>query len=150
MKSWKKIALAGGLALAMILSLAGCGAAKSVNNMTESSWGGDNSGVYDDKSSMEYDSVGWNGDAAPGDNGGPEDGIPRESKMIYTARLTLETVEFDKTVYESIDLQAIQRRMQKRGGFFRFTSIKPLTERIDAFDEFLHRKPGKPAVPTAK
>lgn len=98
MKSWKKIALAGGLALAMILSLAGCGAAKSVNNMTESSWGGDNSGVYDDKSSLEYDSVGWNGDTAPGDNGGPEDGIPRESKMIYTARLTLETVEFDKTV----------------------------------------------------
>ena len=32
------------------------------------------------------------------------------------------------------------------GGFFRFTSIKPLTERIDAFDEFLHRKPGKNAT----
>ena len=28
------------------------------------------------------------------------------------------------------------------GGFFRFVSIKPLTERIDAFDEFLHRRPG--------
>ena len=25
-----------------------------------------------------------------------------------------------------------------------------LTERIDAFDEFLHRKPGKPAAPAAK
>ena len=42
----------------------------------------------------------------------------------------------------------IQRRLQKRGGFFRFTSIKPLTERIDAFDEFLHRKPGKQANPS--
>ena len=58
--------------------------------------------------------------------------------------LRKRAVEFDKSV-ESIDLQAIQRRLQKRGGFFRFTSIKPLTERIDAFDEFLHRKPGKNA-----
>lgn len=58
--------------------------------------------------------------------------------------LRKRAVEFDKSV-ESIDLQAIQRRLQKRGGFFRFTSIKPLTERIDAFDEFLHRKPGKKA-----
>ena len=33
MKSWKKIALAGGLALAMILSLAGCGAAKSARSI---------------------------------------------------------------------------------------------------------------------
>lgn len=98
MKSWKKIALAGGLALAMTLTLAGCGAAKSMNNMTESSWGGDGSGLYSEQASQEYDSIGWNGDTAPGDNGGPEDGIPRESKMIYTARLTMETVEFDKTV----------------------------------------------------
>ena len=59
--------------------------------------------------------------------------------------LRKRAVEFDKSV-ESIDLQAIQRRLQKRGGFFRFTSIKPLTERIDAFDEFLHRKPGKNAT----
>ena len=61
--------------------------------------------------------------------------------------LRKRAVEFDKSV-ESIDLQAIQRRLQKRGGFFRFTSIKPLTERIDAFDEFLHRKPGKQANPS--
>ena len=27
-------------------------------------------------------------------------------------------------------------------------TIKPLTERIDAFDEFLHRKPGKQANPS--
>ena len=60
--------------------------------------------------------------------------------------LRKRAVQLDKTLYESIDLQAIQRRMQKRGGFFRFTSIKPLTERIDAFDEFLHRKPGKNAT----
>lgn len=33
-------------------------------------------------------------------------------------------------------------RCNRRGGFFRFVSIKPLTERIDAFDEFLHRRPG--------
>ena len=58
--------------------------------------------------------------------------------------LRKRAVEFDKSV-ESIDLQAIQRRLQKRG---RFTSIKPLTERIDAFDEFLHRKPGKQANPS--
>ena len=97
MKSWKKIALAGGLALAMTLTLAGCGAAKSMNNMNESSWGGDGSGLYSEQASQEYDSIGWDASAAPGENSST-DSIPRESKMIYTARLTMETVEFDKTV----------------------------------------------------
>mgnify|MGYP001032501895 CR=1 FL=1 len=92
MKSWKKIALAGGLALAMALTLAGCGAAKSMNSMTESSWG-----LYSEQASQEYDSIGWDASAAPGENSST-DSIPRESKMIYTARLTMETVEFDKTI----------------------------------------------------
>ena len=48
----------------------------------------------------------------------------------------------DKTVYDAIDVQKLWHKMQSRGGFFRFVSIKPLTERIDAFDEFLHRRPG--------
>ena len=91
MKSWKKIALAGGLALAMTLTLAGCGAAQSTNYMTESSWGGDGSGAYDELPKMQYDSVGWDASAAPGENSST-DSIPRESKMIYTARLTMETV----------------------------------------------------------
>lgn len=40
------------------------------------------------------------------------------------------------------NVQKLWHKMQSRGGFFRFVSIKPLTERIDAFDEFLHRRPG--------
>ena len=56
-----------------------------------------------------------------------------------------KAAEIDKNVYESVDLQAFQRRMQSRAGFFRFASIRPLTERLDAFSEFLHRRPGSPA-----
>ena len=53
--------------------------------------------------------------------------------------------ELDKSLYESVDLQKFQLKMQSRAGFFRFASPKPLTERIDAFQEFLHRRPGTPA-----
>ena len=42
----------------------------------------------------------------------------------------------------TIDVQKLWHKMQSRGGFFRLVSIRPLTERIDAFDEFLHRRPG--------
>ena len=47
-----------------------------------------------------------------------------------------------KNVYDAIDVQKLWHKMQSRGGFFRLVSIRPLTERIDAFDEFLHRRPG--------
>lgn len=53
-----------------------------------------------------------------------------------------KAAQIDKTVYDAIDVQKLWHKMQSRGGFFRFVSIKPLTERIDAFDEFLHRRPG--------
>ena len=53
-----------------------------------------------------------------------------------------KAAEIDKNVYDAIDVQKLWHKMQSRGGFFRFVSIKPLTERIDAFDEFLHRRPG--------
>lgn len=56
----------------------------------------------------------------------------------------------DKSLYESVDLQAFQRRMQSRSGFFRLRAPRPLTERIDAFDEFLHRRPGKPVKPDSE
>ena len=53
-----------------------------------------------------------------------------------------KAAQIDKSVYDAIDVQKLWHKMQSRGGFFRFVSIKPLTERIDAFDEFLHRRPG--------
>ena len=53
-----------------------------------------------------------------------------------------KAAEIDKNVYDAIDVQKLWHKMQSRGGFFRFVSIRPLTERIDAFDEFLHRRPG--------
>ena len=60
-------------------------------------------------------------------------------------QLHKRAVAIDKTLYESVDLQKFQRRMQSRSGFFRLSSFKPLAERIDAFEEFLHRRPGTPA-----
>lgn len=53
-----------------------------------------------------------------------------------------KAAEIDKNVYDAIDVQKLWHKMQSRGGFFRLVSIRPLTERIDAFDEFLHRRPG--------
>ena len=53
-----------------------------------------------------------------------------------------KAAEIDKNVYDAIDVQKLWHKMQSRGGFFRLMSIRPLTERIDAFDEFLHRRPG--------
>ena len=53
-----------------------------------------------------------------------------------------KAAQSDKSVYDAIDVQKLWHKMQSRGGFIRFVSIKPLTERIDAFDEFLHRRPG--------
>ena len=53
-----------------------------------------------------------------------------------------KAAQIDKSVYDAIDVQKLWHKMQSRGGFFRFVSIKPLTERIDAFDEFLPRRPG--------
>lgn len=60
-------------------------------------------------------------------------------------QLHQSAAKLDKTLYESVDLQKFQLRMQSRSGFFRLASAKPLTERMDAFDEFLHRRPGTPA-----
>ena len=53
-----------------------------------------------------------------------------------------KAAQIDKSVYDAVDVQKLWHKMQARGGFFRFVSVKPLTERIDAFDEFLHRRPG--------
>ena len=53
--------------------------------------------------------------------------------------------EIDKTRYESVDLQKFQLKMQSRAGFFRLAAPKPLSERIETFNEFLHRRPGTPA-----
>ena len=53
--------------------------------------------------------------------------------------------EIDKTLYESVDLQKFQLKMQSRAGFFRLAAPKPLSERIETFNEFLHRRPGTPA-----
>ena len=53
-----------------------------------------------------------------------------------------KAAQIDKSVYDAIDVQKLWHKMQSRGGFFRLVSIRPLTERIDAFDEFLHRRPG--------
>lgn len=53
-----------------------------------------------------------------------------------------KAAKIDQTVYDAIDVQKLWQRMQSHGGFFRLVSIRPLTERIDAFGEFLHRRPG--------
>lgn len=52
--------------------------------------------------------------------------------------------EIDRSIYESVDLQALQRRMQARSGFFRLHTPRTLTEQLERFDEFLHRKPATP------
>ena len=62
--------------------------------------------------------------------------------VLLVGHHTIHKAEIDKSVYDAIDVQKLWHKMQSRGGFFRFVSIKPLTERIDAFDEFLHRRPG--------
>jgi len=58
--------------------------------------------------------------------------------------LRRRAMELDRTLYDFVDLQAFQRRMQTRRGFFRIRSLRPLTERLDEFTEFLHRRPEKP------
>ena len=62
--------------------------------------------------------------------------------VLLVGHHTIHKAEIDKSVYDAIDVQKLWHKMQSRGGFFRFVSIRPLTERIDAFDEFLHRRPG--------
>ncbi len=59
-------------------------------------------------------------------------------------QLRRRAVKLDKTLYESIDLQKLQRRLQSRCGFFRLAPPRTLSDRIDAFDEFLHRRPSAP------
>lgn len=56
----------------------------------------------------------------------------------------------DRTLYESIDLQKLQKRLQSRSGFFRLGAQRSLSDRLDAFDEFLHRRPGAPAPQSAE
>lgn len=58
--------------------------------------------------------------------------------------------EIDRSVYESVDLQALQRRFQSRDGFFRLRTPKTLTEQFDRFEEFLHRKPGTSHTKSSK
>lgn len=48
----------------------------------------------------------------------------------------------DRSVYESVDFQALQRRLQSHKGFFRLSAPRPLTEQLDRFEDFLRRKPG--------
>ncbi len=52
--------------------------------------------------------------------------------------------QLDRSLYESVDLQALQRRLQSKGGFFRLNAPRSLTEQLERFDEFLHRKPASP------
>ena len=61
--------------------------------------------------------------------------------------LRKKAMELDRTLYDFVDLQAFQRRMQTRRGFFRIPSYRPLTDRIEEFAEFLHRRPEEPAGP---
>jgi len=61
--------------------------------------------------------------------------------------LRRRATELDRTLYDFVDLQAFQRRMQTKRGFFRIPSLRPLTERIDDFAEFLHRRPQVPVGP---
>lgn len=58
-----------------------------------------------------------------------------------------KAAQLDKNLYDSVDLQKLWHRMQSRGGFFRLVSVRPLTERLDAFEEFLHRRPRGVAAP---
>lgn len=52
--------------------------------------------------------------------------------------------EIDRSVYESVDLQALQRRLQSHSGFFRLRAPRTLSEQLERFDDFLHRKPAAP------
>lgn len=54
-----------------------------------------------------------------------------------------KAAQLDKTLYDAVDVQKVWHRMQARGGFFRLVSVRPLTDRLDAFEEFLHRRPAK-------
>ena len=65
-----------------------------------------------------------------------------DSKEIHFIQSSIEKEFAQAAQSGTIDVQKLWHKMQSRGGFFRFVSIKPLTERIDAFDEFLHRRPG--------
>lgn len=53
--------------------------------------------------------------------------------------------KIDRSIYESVDFQALQRRLQSRSGFFRLRMPRTLTGQLERFDEFLHRKPSAPA-----
>lgn len=58
-------------------------------------------------------------------------------------QLRRRAAALDKAIYESVDLEKLHLRMQSRAGFFRLAAPRSLTERVDAFEEFLHRRPGK-------
>jgi uncharacterized membrane protein len=58
--------------------------------------------------------------------------------------LRKKAMEIDKTLYESVDLQAYQRKMQLGRGFFRIRPLRSLTDRVEGFAEFLHRRPESP------
>ena len=58
--------------------------------------------------------------------------------------------EIDRSLYESVDLQALQRKLQSRGGFFRLRAPRSLSEQIERFEEFLHRKPASPEQAASK
>lgn len=57
-------------------------------------------------------------------------------------QLKKRAARLDRAIYESVDLERLHLKMQAHTGFFRLGSPKTITERMDAFEEFLHRRPG--------